>query len=169
MNRLCRHDVMCFLLFGQSPLLACSLCPRISLHNLPRKWSLRRNYTALRCTELNADPLNGALICNFKSAPDKIGLFWKASTMENTAKRMQSIGICTPASKTWGLHTNPFCQITYAQSQNTVDSIIFLLLCLHSTRHWCQTTVEISLYNFYKNKSLKYSSSLIYFFKKIIM
>ena len=41
----------------------------------------------------------------------------------------------------------------------TVDSIIFQSLCLHSTRHWCQTTIEISLYNFCKSKILKYSSS----------
>ena len=47
----------------------------------------------------------------------------------------------------------------------TVDSTIFQSLCLHSTRHWCQTTIEISFYNFYKSKNLKYSSSLQYFFQ----
>ena len=33
-------------------------------------------------------------------------------------------------------------------SRGSVDSIIFQSLCLHSTRHWCQTSIEISHYNF---------------------
>ena len=47
----------------------------------------------------------------------------------------------------------------------TAGSIIFQSLCLHSTRHCYQTTIEISLYNFCKSKNIKYSSSLWYFFE----
>ena len=46
-----------------------------------------------------------------------------------------------------------------SRSKCTVDLIIFQFVYLHSTRHWCQTTIEISLYNFCKSKIQKYSSS----------
>jgi len=47
----------------------------------------------------------------------------------------------------------PILEILQQKGSSKVDSIIFQPLCLHSTRHWCHTTIEYTCTTFVKAKS----------------